>query len=236
MLQVVLGVLGLALAWTTFRITHDATARAATESARGLLASVRAGMVEHRGGPGWGEAFLRERYTEALAIQRATTSMRSVEHGFIDQVFVVPTEPLELLARASPQVGFISVETVSAANVALWRLKVLNQLVGQQTLFNALHVAEMTDPATTTDRRAALAEATRVVAYTVLRQGIGEANAPGGWYRNLKEALSGDIATLERRGARPWWRRALDEPAFAVVDVVAWGGVLAALVVALAAG
>ena len=27
-----------------------------------------------------------------------------------------------------------------------------------------------------------------------------------GWYRNLKEPLSGDNSTLERRGARPWWR------------------------------
>ena len=58
MLQVVLGVLGLTLAWTTFRITHDAAGRRDTASARGLLTAVRAGMVEHRDTPGWGEAYL----------------------------------------------------------------------------------------------------------------------------------------------------------------------------------
>ena len=236
MLQVVLGVLGLALAWTTFRITHDATGRNATASARGLLASVRAGMVEHRDGPGWGEAFLGDAYTDADAVSRATHAMKGVDRGMPDQTFVAPTEPLELLARASPQAGFISVETVSAANVALWRLKVFNQLVGQQTLFNALHMAEITDRSTSKERREVLKEAARTVAFTVLRHGIGEANAPGGWYRNLKEALSHDIANLDRRGARPWWRRALDEPAFAVVDVAVWGGVVAAAVVALVAG
>ena len=158
--------------------------------------------------------------------------MNGIERGGFDLVFVVPTEPLEHLARASPRTGFISVETVSAANVALWRLQVFNQLVGQQTLFNALNAAEITNRSLDPERKAALAEAARGMSFTVHRHGIGLANAPGGWYRNLKEALSSDIAELERLERRPWWRRTLSEPVFAAVDLVAWGGVLAALVVA----
>ena len=180
-----------------------------------------------------GLALLGTVYTDADAAARATEGMKGVHRGTFDQVFVAPIQPLELLARASPQAGFISVATVSAANVALWRLQVFNQLVTQQTLFNALHAAEITDRATSPERRSALAEAARNVSFTLHRHGIGPANAPGGWYRNLKEALSGDIAELERRERRPAWRRALDEPAFAAVDVAVWGGVLAAVIIAL---
>ena len=233
MLQVVLGVLGLTLAWTTFRITHDAAGRRDTASARGLLTAVRAGMVEHRHTPGWGEEYLAELYTDADAAARASLAVMSVERGTFDQTFVVPTEPLELLARASPQTGSISVETVAAANVALWRLKVFNQLVGQQTLFNALNITAIVDSSLTPERKATLADAARAIAFVVHRHGIGMANAPGGWYRNLKESLADDITALERLEARPWWRRALSEPAYVVVDAAAWGGLVAALVVAL---
>jgi hypothetical protein len=230
MLQVVLAVLGLTLAWTTFRIGHDASTRRETAAARGLLTAVRAGIVEHDGGKSWGEAYLSTRYTDADAAARAMLASEGVARGTFDQVFVVPTEPLELLARAAPAEGFISVDTVAAANIALWRLHVFNQLVGQQTLFNALHVDEIVDSGTPRERKAALADAARAISFSVHRHGIGMANAERGWYRKLKDGLQRDIDALLRREAEPWWRRALSEPPYAVVDVVAWGGLLTALV------
>ena len=104
--------------------------------------------------------------------------MNGIERGGFDLVFVVPTEPLEHLARAAPQTGFISVETVSAANVALWRLQVFNQLVGQQTLFNALNAAEITNRSLDPERKAALAEAARGMSFTVHRHGIAWPTRP----------------------------------------------------------
>jgi hypothetical protein len=65
----------------------------------------------------------------------------------LDQVFVVPTEPLARLATTPPSPGLISQDTVAAANTALWRLHVFNQLVGLQTAFNAGCVGEVGDPA-----------------------------------------------------------------------------------------
>jgi hypothetical protein len=234
MLQVVLAVLGLTLAWTTFRIGHDASLRREIAAARGMLTAVRAGIVEHDGGKSWGEAYLSTPYTDVSAASRAMLASEGVVRGTFDQVFVVPTEPLELLARAAPAKGFISVDTVAAANIALWRLHVFNQLVGQQTLFNALHVIEIVDRDTPPERKSVLGDAARAISFSVHRHGIGMANAERGWYRKLKDGLQRDIDALRRREAQPWWRRGLSEPAFAAVDVIAWGGLLTALVLALA--
>jgi hypothetical protein len=58
--------------------------------------------------------------------------------GGVDQVFVVPTEPLAKLATTAPQNGLIDVATVAVANFALWRVHVFNQLVRQLTDFTPL--------------------------------------------------------------------------------------------------
>jgi hypothetical protein len=75
----------------------------------------------------------------------------------------------------------ISEETVFAANFALWRVMIFNQYVQQQALFNALHAAEILDPATTDDRLMTLGVAAGNLSEGLHLDGIGQANADGGW-------------------------------------------------------
>src|SRR5262245_44282113 len=229
-----LAVIGLALGWVTFRIGRDAARRSDLASARGLLTAVYRGIVgQADGAPGWARSAFAIRYDDAQVLARARVASEAVRQGLLDHVFVVPTEPLRLLATAAPQQGFISERTVAVANLALWRVDVFNQLVSAQSQFNVRHLTEIVDPSLPDDRRQLLADAAEKLSYLVHDSGIGEANAPGGWYRELDRTIWSDIEALERREQAPWWRRASQEPAFAVADILVVLGVLAALVAAL---
>ncbi|HEU5183624.1 MAG TPA: hypothetical protein VFU01_03580 [Gemmatimonadaceae bacterium] len=139
-----------------------------------------------------------------------------------------------MLATAAPQRGFISERTVAAANLALWRVQTFNQLVAAQSDFNVQHVAEVVDTSLSPERREVIAAAAEKLSFLIHRSGIGDANAPAGWYRELDRAIWGDIEALESREQAPAWRRALREPAFAVADALVLTSLLAAVVAALA--
>jgi hypothetical protein len=113
----------------------------------------------------------------------------------------------------------ISEATVSAANVALWRLAVFNHFVERQTRFNERHAAEIVDlDRLSPERRAVLARAGEEVNIGLHLEGIGAAAEEGGWWNRLTSAVASDVGTLEQLERQPWWS---GERRFLVFDTLA---------------
>jgi hypothetical protein len=227
----ILAAAAVAVAWLIFRLERYGTRERELRTASGILRAVRRGMVEGEGNlAGWGEVYFSTAYTPQVAAKRALEAARVLQEGVFEQVLAVPTEPLEVLATAPAGAGLISDETILAANFGLWRVRVFNQLVLQQTMFNALHVAEIAEPSTPTPRRETLAKAAEHISRILHQDGIGSASASGGWYERLRTSLSTDIQRLDREhGFRRYYR---SEPVFAAIDLLAVGGLVVTSVAA----
>ena len=98
----------------------------------------------------------------------------------------------------------ISEETVFAANFALWRVEVFNQLVRAQTDFNMRHAVEIFDDKLDTDRRTVIAEAAQEISVGLHIGGIGRAGEAGGWYQRLTESVHADTERLRRMRHWRW--------------------------------
>jgi hypothetical protein len=214
-------VLALGVAWLLFRLERAAARRRDIVAARNVLLAVQRGVVEGvpaQGLAGWGDLYFGTIYDASVTMKRALETRVMVEQRSWDQVFLVPTETLEL--PATTRVGdLISEETMFAANLALWRIGVFNQLVEQQTAFNAQHAAEIVDPATSTQRLRTLAEAAGQISLSLHADGIGAAAAPGGWYERLTSAVAADVERLTELLSERWWRYR-DERRLVVGDAV----------------
>jgi hypothetical protein len=103
--------------------------------------------------------------------------------------------------------------------VALWRVRVFNQLVRVQDDFNARHATEFVhgDPA----RLAALADATRELSFGLHFHGIGQAGTDDGWYGRLKRAVAADIERLGALGREGLWAPRHGERHLIAGDVLA---------------
>lgn len=130
--------------------------------------------------------------------------------------------------RCSSSAGeHTSTETLRAANVALWQVEILNQLVGAQQAWHVRYAVEIIDKETTDARRELLANGAATFSFLLHGQ-IGGANYKGGWYRALKEAVDADINGLDQERGRGRWTR--QEWWLAFGDVVAVLAVVAAVV------
>jgi hypothetical protein len=121
--------------------------------------------------------------------------------GSYYQNFRVPTEPVVSVIEQADK-GWIHRKTIEAANLALWRLGIFNQLVQQQTDFNAAHLSEFGDPSTTSAHRNTLANAAKKVSNMIHGDAIGDTR----WYPNLITEIDRNIQALEQRKKR-WWSR-----------------------------
>jgi hypothetical protein len=160
----VLGVVALALAWTTFRLERLGTRQREIHGARALLVAVNQALVSDEEGlhRGWGQIYFTTTYTPGESLKEiGQRAQHQAQRGVFDQVFVVPTEPLEKLATTDAAGDLISEETVAAANFGLWRVHVFNQLVLQQTVFNALTHSELRDAETSQARKDAIAQSAK---------------------------------------------------------------------------
>ena len=137
---------------------------------------------------------------------RAQQDDDSVMGGSHCQNFRVPTEPIASLIQQSGEGWLISGETIAAANIALWKIGIFNQLVQQQTDFNAFHLAEFSHVNLDLTRRNALAQAAWRLSVTIHQYGIGDAS----WYRRLMTALDHNVEALEKRKLRKWWSRRVE--------------------------
>jgi hypothetical protein len=169
-------------------------------SKRRVLATLRAvrdGMIKWKAERGWGDRHFGTAYSEPEAETRARQDFDAIMEKTYAQNFRVPTEPLAALIQRPD--ALITSGTVEAVNIALWRIGVFNQLVQQQTDFNARHLAEIIHSNLPDERRRDLAEAARRISVMLHRDAIGDAS----WYQDLKAALTANIETLESR----WWTK-----------------------------
>jgi len=230
---VVVAIAGLAAAWLLYRMERSATRRREITSARAVLAGVWRGMVDgHAGGPGWGELYFTTNYTDEAAAKSGKSMAEDLLLSKHPQVLVVPTGPLEALISSAHAGDLISETTVYLANIGLWHLEVFNQLVLQQSHLLAQHLAKILDERLGERRRSLIANAIGSQATVLHRRGIGDPFADGGWYRQLKESIEGDIARLDDELRKRWYpsgeRGLVFGDATAAVAVLVLSGVLLA--------
>ena len=215
--------LALAVAWFAFRVERASSRRRDIQAARAALVAVKRGMVEGRpagGDPyfGWGTIYFGNEYNAVTAYNAGLDAARLVEQGGSYQVFAVPSAPLERLATAGGVGDLISEETIFAANFALWRVGVFNQLVEKQTAFNVQHAAEISDDSLPAGTRKAISLAAQELNIALHLDGIGLAARPDGWFGGLTAAVNDDVARLDSMAATPWWHYSHDRHLM-VVDV-----------------
>lgn len=235
-----LTVTAIALAWLAFRLERRAARERDIAEATGTLRAAWHGIVEMREPlfgviTGWGQIFFSEDWEGMRLLRRVAGTRRSIRNRVPDQIFVVPTEPLERLASTRPSPGLISEATVSAANFALWRARVFNQLVQKQTAWNVQHSAEVVDPETDPQRRRALADAAARISLEIHRFGVGVAwaqqpDGTRGWYGAFVETLSRNIDALERPQVSRW-RAYVGDGLYALLDVALALAVIVSFVV-----
>jgi hypothetical protein len=88
---------------------------------------------------------------------------------------------------------WINRETIAAAGVALWQMRLFNELVRQHTDLGCQHFAEIFDPALPAERRKTIAIAAYRQSHD-LHSGIGNV---AGWYPTLTQALEANIAEID---------------------------------------
>lgn len=233
----VLAAAAVLLAWFVFRLERDGRRREAIDSAYSALRAVHHAMVE--GGTagqarGWGQIYFERDFTPAQAMKRAQETRKAVRDCLLDEVFVVPTEPLARLATAAPQEGLIEYTTVAVANHALWRLHTFNQLAGQLADFYTAHIVEITSKGTDKARREELALAAYVLSIMLHYDGIGWAwsafpDGGRGWYGELVQTLDGNMNNLDAR-RRLTLRQRLWEWPYVGVDALVLIGFAAVVV------
>jgi hypothetical protein len=194
----VLVLLGLVATFIVYRFERMASVDRDIDSVLAMLEAVRNGMRP------WGDLYFAEGYDEPSAKARAQRdSFDSIMKGSYGQIFLVPTEPLSALVERPGGLGLVRKETTEAANIALWKIGVFNQLVRQQTEFNALHLAEFYDRDLALERRQVLAEAAGTISGMLHLDAIGDAD----FYRRLNAELDKNIEDLRHLRHRKWWAK-----------------------------
>ena len=138
----------------------------------------------------WYDSFFTTSYEGKAADERAEVDAKLVNKGQYMQNYVVPTAPVASLTELSGDTVPFSEKTVLAANVALSRMTVFNQLVRQQTDFNARFGVELYR--LSAEDRAPIAEAAKRISHDI-HSAIGDKS----WYDQLKIALDDNIAMLD---------------------------------------
>ena len=189
-------VVSLAVTGIVYRSQSVASRMEQVDAALAALRSVREGMSK------WGDQhFGGDGYSPERAEERAQGDYDDIMRLSYYQNFRVPTEPLTSLVQYPKGGSCISRETMIATHIALWKLGIFNQLVQQQTQFNALYLSQA--QSFSQPEREAMAKAARGISVMIHRDAIGDA----GWYRNLMNSIDTDIAALEARRGQRWWER-----------------------------
>lgn len=182
---------GIIVAAAVYRHQKSDSASRDLRSTLADLQAIRAGVTN------WGDLYFTTDYSaEGVTEARAQLDYAAVmELASPGQIFRVPTDPLVSLIQRSETSPLISQATMQAVNDALWCLGKFNQLVEQQSAFNARHFHEFADPELPQTKRQALAEAARWISIMIHGWTIGNAS----WYQDLVNALDANIAGLQAR-------------------------------------
>ena len=197
--SVVLILVGLVLTWDTYwnqRFNSDMSQTRATLTVlRAVGDGIRAWGTDHFGGDGYDEQAAKDRAQEDYS--------RAMKGGTYSQIFRVPMEPVANLIHQPGEL--VNRETVEAANIALRKMCQYNQLVQQQTDFNARHLAEFYDKSLDTTQREVLAEAAYAISFMIHVDAIGADQ----WFPRLMDAIDSNIVELENALDVPFdeWKR-----------------------------
>lgn len=150
----------------------------------------------------WGRSHFGESWTGNRAFTRAREDYDRVMNHEYGQIWRVPAEPLFTILQQQDEGRFITGDTIRAVNNALWRIGQYNQIVQQQTDFNAQHAAEITGNEISSDRRAAIAASAERISRHIHSDIIGDAS----WFSGLLTALDLNISQLNTLGPARWWQ------------------------------
>ena len=194
----VLVFVGLGVTYGVYRNQAFNSVMQRVDSTLAILLAVRNGVTP------WGDLYFAGGYDNDSAARRAEQDHAAVmAHGYA-QVYRVPAEALYELVQGSSDGGpLVSRKTIEAANVALWSIGVFNQLVQQQSDFNAVHQADISDESLSPTCREALAKAAEKMSVFIHLRGIGDVT----WYAELKTAIDENIRQLETTKSKRWWHR-----------------------------
>ena len=166
------------------------------QSAIATLRGVRNGIAP------WGPAHFSTDYSGQVGLNRARLDHDQImQHGYM-QNYLVPTEPLVAIIEQRDEGRFIDVATIEAVNVALWRIGQFNQLVQQQTDFNARHAAAISGSEISQQERQAIALASERISVEIHGIAIGDSR----WFATLMSRLNENASAVEAIGRRRWWR------------------------------
>jgi hypothetical protein len=156
---------------------------------------------------GWGKWFFSNVYGDAEANAVASEHANLVREPLKGhhQVFVVPREPLVALVTNQAAGDLISDSTVESASLALYWVGVFNQLVQQETDYNALHLAEIRGEVISGADREGIARGVFSISQMIHGTGIARAAQQDGWYQRLTHDVRRDVDRLSAQVARPWW-------------------------------
>ncbi len=213
-----IAVAALALAWLLFRLDRAATTRGEIRATTAVLRGLRDHFFI-----GAGRFYFSSSYTPKVAEERAESA-----RGHIDQVYVIPAEPIQALVadQSAVEAGLVSPGTMSLGTFALWQINKINELVRMQSTFNAVHAPDFLDESQPPARREAVYQASVNVSI-LLHGGIGTARDD--WYTTFEGAVDRDWHALESRRKVSLSRYVRSRLAFGDVTFAA------AVVVALAA-
>jgi hypothetical protein len=186
--------IGLAVTLGIYLVQRNASIRREINSTLEVLRAVQNGITT------WGKKYFTTSYFGQLGVDRAKDDYHRMIKRDPAQNFRVPTEALTSLIQ-QPETGLlIDRNTIEAANEALWKIGVFNQMVQAQTDFNALHISEVMDKRLPDADLEALALASQRISEQIHKDGIEDA----GWYERLQDALDQNIRTLTDRDQEKW--------------------------------
>lgn len=209
-----IAIAAIVISWALYGLGQRASRKRDLEAARALLDGVRAGIA------GWGDEYFANPYTcESIEARAQMDRTRVMEQNWI-HIYEIPTEPVAALVSGAAASTWINQKTIEAAGVALWQMRLFNELVRQHTDLGRQHLAEILDPSLPIERRETIATAAYQQSF-YLHGAIGAAE----WYHSLKLALIDNIAQIDDHlvGVAKRLTRSAGEDASTSEQVAPWG-------------
>jgi hypothetical protein len=191
----ILTVSGFLLVWLLFRIERASSRVREMKAAHGHLTGIRESLF---GADGWARVFFSTNWTEQLATERAEETAQLIRSKNFEALFRIPDTPgtLEALAATSYAGDLISMETVKWTGIALYKLNLFAHFVDQQGRLVERHLLDIKAAIPGDQKLDDLVQVFRDQSFILHRHGLGEPNAPGGWYWELKDRVEADISRL----------------------------------------
>lgn len=190
----VIAIVAVIVAIGSFLFGLAAAQKRDLESAESLLTGVLAAMAY------WGDLYFGTPYASESIEERAQRDRQAVLDKRWIHLFEVPTEPVAALVSGAPATAWISAGTIEEAGLALWQMRILNELIRQHTDQGRQPLAEIADPELPQPRRDAIATAAYQQSAT-LHASIGT----GAWYGNLTAAIGADLERMQGLIHRNAW-------------------------------